>query len=172
MTTFAEVDDKGDPIGKPKVCLYNSLLKVQYNDSRQNCKILSKCVCLRKVLVFILFHLNWPDFLIRFHERLVYIETASSDNTHIPNNFTIISLDAVSMYTNISWNTFKKKIFPTLKDRSQKNFIIMLFTKLIASNVIKNILDARSVKNKENKTALAEHATSYKHSLILKIQKF
>ena len=25
-------------------------------------------------------------------------------NTLIPNNFTIISLDSVSMYTNISWN--------------------------------------------------------------------
>ena len=48
----------------------------------------------------------------------------------------------------------------------------MLFTKLIASNVIKNILDARSVKNNENKTALAEHATSYKHSFDFKNTKF
>ena len=29
---------------------------------------------------------------------------------HIPNNFTIISLDAVSMYTNISWNLIRKSI--------------------------------------------------------------
>ena len=31
-------------------------------------------------------------------------------NTYIPNNFTIISLDAVSMYTNISWNLIRKSV--------------------------------------------------------------
>ena len=33
-----------------------------------------------------------------------------NSNTFIPNNFTIISLDAVSMYTNISWNLIRKSV--------------------------------------------------------------
>ena len=31
-------------------------------------------------------------------------------NISIPNNYTIISLDAVSMYTNISWNLIRKPV--------------------------------------------------------------
>ena len=79
MTTFAAVADKSEPIGRQKICLSKSLLKVQYRDSRKNCKMLSKCVCLRKVWIFICFHLCLTDFIIRFHEMLVYIETASSE---------------------------------------------------------------------------------------------
>ena len=82
-------------------------------------------------------------------------------------------------------NYFPKKIFPTLKDRPKKNVNIMLFTKLIASNVIKNILDKLAdsyttdclnmldlLKIKKIKPHLQNTLLPISILLILKIQKY
>ena len=82
-------------------------------------------------------------------------------------------------------NTFHKKMFPTLKDRTQNNFNIMLFTKLIALNVIKNILAKLAdsyttdclnmvdqLKIKKIKPHLQNTLLPINIPFILKIQKF
>ena len=79
---------------------------------------------------------------------------------------------------------FQKKFFPTLKDRTQKKFkynvihvinCIQCNKKYIGQTcrfLHNRLLEhARSVKNKGNKTTLAEHATSYKHSFDFKNTK-
>ena len=74
-------------------------------------------------------------------------------------------------------NTLQKKMFPTLKDKTQKKFKNNIIYEITCIQCNKKYIGqtcrflhnrllehARSVKNKENKTALAEHATTYKHS--------
>ena len=81
-------------------------------------------------------------------------------------------------------NTFQKKMFPTLKDRTQKKFKYNVIYEIHCIQCDKKYIEqtcrflhnrllehARSVNNKENKTALAEHATSYKHSFDFKNTK-
>ena len=47
---------------------------------------------------------------IEYHIKDSFEFKSKISNTYIPNNFTIISLDAVSMYTNISWNLIRKSV--------------------------------------------------------------
>ena len=81
-------------------------------------------------------------------------------------------------------NTLQKKMFPTLKDKTQTIFkykinyeinCIQCNKKYIGQTcrfIHKRLLEhARSVKNKEKKTALAEHAITYKHSFDFKNTK-
>ena len=81
-------------------------------------------------------------------------------------------------------NTFQTKIFPTPKDRIQKKFKYNVIYEINCIQCNKKYIGqtcrflhnrllehARSVKNKENKTALAEYATSYKHSFDFKNTK-
>ena len=63
--------------------------------------------------------------------------------------------------SNVEYSTSEEG-FPTLKDKTQTKF---------KYNIIYEINCIQSIKNKENKTALAEHAFTNKHSFILKIQK-
>ena len=82
-------------------------------------------------------------------------------------------------------NSFQKKLFPTLKDRTQKKFKYNVIYEINCIQCNKKYIGqtcrflhnrllehARSVKNNENKTALPEHATSYKHSFDFKNTNF
>ena len=70
-----------------------------------------------------------------------------------------------------------KNIFPTLKDKTQTKFKYNIIYEINCIQCNKKYIgqtycflhnrlleDARSVINEENKTALAEHAITYKHS--------
>ena len=81
-------------------------------------------------------------------------------------------------------NSFQTKLFATLKDRTQKKFKYNVICEINCIQCNKKYIGqtcrflhnrllehARSVKNKDDKTALAEHATSYKHSFDFKNTK-
>ena len=81
-------------------------------------------------------------------------------------------------------NTFQKIIFPTLKDKTQTKFKYNIIYEINCIQCNKKYIGqtcrflhnrllehARSIKNKENKTALAEHAITNKHSFDFKNTK-
>ena len=92
------------------------------------------------------------------------------------------NLEKIQTTNNLHYRKyFPKKNFPTPKDRTQKKFKYNVIYEINCIQCNKKYIGqtcrflnkrlfehARSVRNKENKTALAEHATSYKHSFDFK----